>query len=164
MATITQTTPETEPTTDAHVTAQTTLDTARATVRTLEAALAAVPAQYTEAAKRANAGKMKELRHERLDYEEELHAAHIGVAHAEIAALNATFREVCARDREIAAEVEITRKVLANAHGAYEEARLANTAAESKVSSQEWEKTELRAQSLAAEARLKALITAPMPN
>ncbi len=164
MVTITQTTPETEPTTDAQVTAQTTLDAARAKARTLEAALAALPDQYTQAARRGNASEMKRLRHERLDREEELAAGRIAAAHAEIAALNAALREVCGRDREIAAEVDATRTVLQAAHAAFEQARLANTAAEGRVSSQEWEKTELRGQSLAAEARLKALITAPMPT
>jgi len=164
MVTITQTTPETEPTTDAHVTAQAALNTARATVRTLEAALAALPDEYSKAAKRGNAAEMKRVRHARLDLEEEVAAARITAAHAEITSLNADYRAVCVRDAEIAAEVETTRKVLAKAHSAYETARLTNITAESKVSSQEWEKTELRAQSLAAEGRLKVLITAPMPT
>jgi len=163
MITITQTTPETEPTTDAQVTAQAALDTARAKVRTLEATLAALPGEYSTAAKRGNASEMKRLRHERLDREEELAAARIRAAHCEIAALNATHRELCARDAEIAADVETTRTALHAAHAVYEAARLANTAAESKISSQNWEKGELRAQSLAAEDRLKVLITAPMP-
>jgi len=161
MVTITQTTPEIEST---EPTAQAALDTARATVRQLEAALAALPDAYTQAARRGNAGKMKELRHRRLDCEEELAAARITAAYAEITSLNADYRDLCAGDRDIAADVATTRKVLAKAHAAYEEARLVNITAESKVSSQEWGKTELRAQSLAAEGRLKVLISAPMPN
>jgi len=164
MVTTTLTTPETEPTTDAQVTAQVTLDAAHAKVRELEAALAALPDEYSKAAKRGNAAEMKRVRHARLDLEEEVAAARIAAAHAEIAALNATYREVCARDREIAAEVQTTRVALHAAHAVYEAARLANTAAEGRVSSQEWEKTELRAQALTAEDRLKVLITAPMPT
>jgi len=164
MVTTTQTTPETKPTTDAQVTAQVALDTARATVRELEATLVALPTAYAAAAKHGNASEMKRLRHARLDYEEELTAARIAAAHAEIAALNATYRDVCARDPEIAAETEATRTTLANAHTAYEQARLANLTAESKISSQSWTKGELRGQTLAAEDRLKALINEPMPT
>jgi len=163
MVTTTQTTPETEPTTDAQVTAQVTLEAARAKGRELEAALAALPTEYSKAAKRGNASEMKRLRHARLDVEEELHAARIAAAHAEIAALNAEFRVVCARDEGIAVDVEATRAVLQAAHAAYEQARLANLTAESKISSQDWEKTEKRAQTMAAEARLKVLINEPMP-
>lgn len=164
MVTSTLTTPETEPTTDAQATAQVALEAARARVRELEAAIAALPAQYSQAAKRGRADEMKALRHARLDREEELSAARIAAAYAEIAALNSDYREVCARDSLIAEEVGATRTALQAAHAAYEQAKTANTFAESKVSSQEWEKTELRGQSLAAEGRLKALITAPMPD
>lgn len=160
MVTTTQTAPETEPTTDAQVT----LDAARAQVRELETALAALPTAYAQAARHGNVSEMKQLRYERLDYEEELAAARIAAAYAEIAALHAEHRAVCARDPEIAAEVEITRTALAKAHAAYEQASTASTLAESKVSSQEWEKGQLRSQSLAAKDRLKALISAPMPN
>ncbi len=163
MVMITQTPPETEPTTDANVTARVALDAARAKVRELEAALAAVPAQYTQAAKRGNATEMKRVRHQRLDYEEELAAARIVAVHAEITSLNADYRAVCAGDAKIAAEVDATRTVLQAAHAAFEQARLVNITAESRVSSQEWEKGELRAQSMAAEDRLKALVLAPMP-
>jgi len=164
MITTVHTLPETEPTTDTQVTAQTALDGARARVRTLEAALAGLPAQYTQAAKRGRADEMKSLRHQRLDLEEELHAGRIAAAHAEIAAVSAEHRDVCARDEGIAADVDATRVVLQAAHAAYEQARLANLTAESKISSQSWEKGELRAQSIAAEARLKALINEPMPD
>jgi len=161
---VTSTTPETAPIPDPRVTAQATLDTARARVRTLEGALSALPDQYTRAAKHSNATKMKELRHEKLDLEEELLAAKIAVANAEIGSLNADFRAVCARDAEIAAEVEVTRINLATAHATYEQARLTNITAESRISEQSWTKGELRAQVMAAEARLTALVAAPMPD
>lgn len=164
MVTSTLTTPETEPTTDAPPTAQEVLDAARAQVRELEGALADLPTAYALAAKRGNASEMKRVRHARLDLEEELHAGRIAAAHAEIAALSAEHRDVCARDEGIAADVDATRVVLQAAHAAYEQARLANLTAESKISSQSWEKGELRAQSIAAEARLKALINEPMPD
>ncbi len=161
MVTITQTTPENEST---EPTAQAVLDTARARVSELEGTLAALPTAYSTAAKRGNAAEMKRVRHARLDVEEEVAAARIAAAHAEITALAAAFRELCARDEGIAAEVAATRMVLNKAHVAYEQARITSTTAEGKISSQLWEKGELRAQSMAAEDRLKALISAPMPS
>ncbi len=161
MVTITQTTPETEST---EPTAQAVLDSARARVGELEAAVAALPAAYSRAARRGRADEMKTLRHQRLDCEEELHAGRIRAVRAEMDVLQLAYVDVYAREVEAARAVEETEAAMVAARAVFDEAAAASNAAQGRASAIRWEMQHLRAQSLGAEERLVALVAAPMPD
>jgi len=140
------------------------LEAARAAVNELESALAGIPTEYSKAAKRGRAGEMKDLRHRRIDLEEELHAARIVAIHAEIAVLHAT--QVTARLREsaIAREGTAAESALIAARSAFDEAAAMSNTVEGRASALRWEQQNTRKQILLAEDRLNALISAPMPD
>ncbi len=145
-------------------TIETTLDAARATVRDLEAALAGIPTAYSTAAKRGRAAEMKDLRHRRIDLEEELHAARIVAIHAEIAVLQTTQVAARTRESEIAREGQEAEEALLVARSAFDEAAATSNAVEGRASALRWEVQNVRKQILLAEDRLTALISAPMPD
>jgi len=137
---------------------------ARATVNDLETALAGIPTEYSKAAKRGRAGEMKDLRHRRIDLEEELHAARIVAIHAEIAALQGTQVTARLREAEIAREGTAAESALIVARSAFDEAAAMSNTVEGRASALRWEVQNVRKQILLAEDRLNALITAPMPD
>ncbi len=157
MATATMTTETTETTEEA-------LEAARAAVADLETTLAGIPTEYSKAAKRGRAGEMKDLRHRRIDLEEELHAARIVAIHAEIAVLQGTQVASRARESEIAREGTAAETALLAARSAFDQAAATSNAVEGRASALRWEVQNVRKQILLAEDRLTALITAPMPD
>jgi len=140
------------------------LEAARAAVNKLETALAGIPTEYSKAAKRGRAGEMKDLRHRRIDLEEELHAARIVAIHAEIAVLQGTQVASRARESEIAREGQEAEEALLVARSAFDEAAATSNTVEGRASALRWEVQNTRKQILLAEDRLNALITAPMPD
>jgi len=140
------------------------LEAARAVVNELETALAGIPTEYSKAAKRGRAGEMKDLRHRRIDLEEELHAARIVAIHAEIAVLQATQVASRARESEIAREGTAAESALLVARAAFDEAAAMSNTVEGRASALRWEVQNTRKQILLTEDRLNALISAPMPD
>ena len=140
------------------------LEAARAVVNELESALAGIPTEYSKAAKRGRAGEMKDLRHRRIDLEEELHAARIVAIHAEIAVLQGTQVASRARESAIAREGQEAETALLAARSAFDEAVATSSAVEGRASALRWEVQNTRKQILLAEDRLNALISAPMPD
>jgi len=140
------------------------LEAARAVVNELETALAGIPTEYSKAAKRGRAGEMKDLRHRRIDLEEELHAARIVAIHAEIAVLQGT--QVASRLREsgIAQDIATTEAALLVARDTFDAAARARNDAEARATANRWESQHTRELVLLAQDRLAALVSAPMPD
>ncbi len=155
------TAPTAEPT---ETTSEERLEAARAVVAELETALAGIPTEYSKAVKRGRAGEMKDLRHRRIDLEEELHAARIVAIHAEIAVLQGTQVASRARESEIAREGQAAEESLLAARAAFDEAAATSNTVEGRASALRWEVQNTRKQILLAEDRLTALITAPKPD
>jgi len=141
-----------------------TLEGARGVVAELESALAGIPTEYSKAAKRGRAGEMKDLRHRRIDLEEELHAARIVAIHAEIAVLHATQAAARLRESEIAREGQEAETALLAARTAFDDAAATSNTVEGRASALRWEMQNTRKQILLAEDRLAAMISAPMPD
>ena len=140
------------------------LEAARAVVNELEAALAGLPAAYTQAAKRGRADDLKQIRHQRVDVESELLAGRIRLVHAEIAVLQGTQVASRARESAIAREGQAAEAALLAARSAFDEAAATSNTVEGRASALRWEQQHTRKQLLLAEDRLNALISAPMPD
>jgi len=140
------------------------LGTARAAVAELETALAGIPTEYSKAAKRGRASEMKDLRHRRIDLEEELHAARIVVIHAEITVLQGQQAETRLRETGIAQDIATTEAALLVARDTFDAAAGARNDAEARATANRWEIQHTRELVLLAQDRLNALISEPMPD
>jgi len=137
---------------------------ARATMATMEANLAGMPAAYAKAAKRADAAAMRDLRHERIDVEEQLRAAKVRALHAEITVLLAQQAETRLRETGIAQDIATTEAALLVARDTIAAAARARNDAEARATANRWEIQHTRELVLLAQDRLAALVSAPMPD
>lgn len=152
----------TETTTEA--TPEETLQLARAAVHDLETALAALPAAYAVAARRANAAELKVLIHRRVDLESEALVARIRLVRAEIGALHGAQADARLTEAAIAREATSAEAALIAARAAYDLATATSNAIAGRGDTLRWEQSHTREAILLAEDRLTALISAPMPN
>lgn len=155
-------TEQTTPTTPAAP--EETLQAARAVVAELETALAGCPTEYSKAAKRADAAAMRDLRHRRIDLEEELRAAKVRALHAEITVLLAQQAETRLRETGIAQDIATTEAALLVARDTFDAAARGRNDAEARATANRWEIQHTRELVLLAQDRLAALVSAPMPD
>jgi len=144
----------TETTETSEATHEAALEAARRIITALEADLAALPNAYAQ----------RELRIRRIDDEEELRVARIRACRAELATLTAAAGALREREAGVIADIATTDAALIRARAAFDEAAQSRNVAENAAGSLRWEQQASRMAILAAQDKLAALTSQPMPD